>query len=475
VSSTIASPHKISTVDPSTGRTLETYAEHDWSEVDARLSRAREGFRGWRATSHDERANALRALARTLRERKGELARLATREMGKTIVEAEAEVEKCALGCDHYAEHGAAYLADEIVATNATKSYVGFRPLGVLLAIMPWNFPYWQLFRAAAPALAAGNVVVLKHASNVTGCALAIEKLFVEAGLPAGVFATLVVASRDMEKIVADPRVTAVTLTGSEGAGSAVAAVAGKNLKKTVLELGGSDAFIVLGDADVEAAAKMAVRARFQNNGQSCIAAKRFIVEAPVYESFSEAFIARTKELVLGDPLDRKTTLGPVARGDLRDALAKQVNDSVARGAKLCLGGSGPSRDGFYYDATIVADVDDTMPMFTEETFGPAAAIVRARGLEDAIALANDSNYGLGGNLWSGDIERAQHVAARLETGGVFINGMTASDPRLPFGGVKRSGYGRELSSFGIHEFVNIQTVWIGPAKDASKVQVSAE
>ena len=471
MSSTIASPHKISTVDPSTGRTLETYAEHDWSEVDARLSRAREGFRGWRATSHDERANALRALARTLRERKGELARLATREMGKTIVEAEAEVEKCALGCDHYAEHGAAYLADEIVATNAT----GFRPLGVLLAIMPWNFPYWQLFRAAAPALAAGNVVVLKHASNVTGCALAIEKLFVEAGLPAGVFATLVVASRDMEKIVADPRVTAVTLTGSEGAGSAVAAVAGKNLKKTVLELGGSDAFIVLGDADVEAAAKMAVRARFQNNGQSCIAAKRFIVEAPVYESFSEAFIARTKELVLGDPLDRKTTLGPVARGDLRDALAKQVNDSVARGAKLCLGGSGPSRDGFYYDATIVADVDDTMPMFTEETFGPAAAIVRARGLEDAIALANDSNYGLGGNLWSGDIERAQHVAARLETGGVFINGMTASDPRLPFGGVKRSGYGRELSSFGIHEFVNIQTVWIGPAKDASKVQVSAE
>jgi len=466
MSSTLAAPGRVTTVDPATGKPLETYAEHDWTQIDAKLEGARETFRCWRGTTNDDRASALRAVAKTLRGRKLELATLATREMGKTIGEAEAEVEKCALGCDHYAEHGAAYLAEELVATNAAKSYVGFRPLGTLLAIMPWNFPFWQVFRAAAPALAAGNVIVLKHAANVTGCAIAIEDIFREAGLPDGAFTTIIRGGRDMEKIVADPRIAAVTLTGSEGAGSSVASVAGKHLKKTVLELGGSDAFIVLADADIEAAAKVAVRARFQNNGQSCIAAKRFIVEAPVYDAFTDAFVRNAKELIVGNPLDRTTTLGPVAREDLREDLDKQVRDTVAHGAKVALGGSSPSREGYYYDPTIVADVTSEMPMFAQETFGPAAAIVRARGLEDAIALANDSNYGLGGNLWTGDIERAQHVAARLETGGVFINGMTASDPRLPFGGVKLSGYGRELSAFGIREFVNIQTVWIGPAKD---------
>ena len=475
MSTTVDSAAHTTTIDPATGTVLETYRVHDAAAIDAALTRASSAFRQWRATSHEERGAALRAVSAVLRARKVELATLATREMGKTIVEAEGEVEKCALGCDHYAQHGAAYLAEEIVSSSATESYVGFRPLGVLLAIMPWNFPFWQVFRAAAPALAAGNVVVLKHAANVTGCALAIEGLFREAGLPEGVFTTLVVAGRDMEHIVADPRITAVTLTGSEGAGSAVASVAGKHLKKTVLELGGSDAFIVLNDADVEAAAKVAVRARFQNNGQSCIAAKRFIVEAGVYEAFSQAFVRNTKELVLGNPLDRATTLGPVARGDLREALDRQVTHSRAHGASLALGGKSPKSDGFYYEATIVADVDDTMPMFVEETFGPAAALVRARGLDDAIALANDSNYGLGGNLWSADIERAQAVAARLETGAVFINGMTASDPRLPFGGVKRSGYGRELAAFGIREFVNIQTVWIGPARDAAKQAPPAE
>jgi succinate-semialdehyde dehydrogenase/glutarate-semialdehyde dehydrogenase len=475
MSTTVDTGAQITTIDPATGTALETYPAHDAAAIDAALARASRAFRQWRTTSHAERAAALRATSAVLRAQKVELATLATREMGKTIVEAEAEVEKCALGCDHYAEHGAAYLADDIVSSNATKSYVGFRPLGVLLAIMPWNFPFWQVFRAAAPALAAGNVVVLKHAANVTGCALAIERLFREAGVPEGVFTTLVVAGRDMEHIVADPRITAVTLTGSEGAGSAVAAVAGKHLKKTVLELGGSDAFIVLNDADVEAAAKVAVRARFQNNGQSCIAAKRFIVEAGVYEAFSHAFVRNAKELVLGNPLDRATTLGPIARGDLRDTLDRQVSHSLAHGASLALGGKARGGDGFYYEATIVADVDDTMPMFVEETFGPAAALVRARGLDDAVALANDSNYGLGGNLWSADIERAQAVAARLETGAVFINGMTASDPRLPFGGVKRSGYGRELAAFGIREFVNIQTVWIGPARDAAKPAPPAE
>jgi acyl-CoA reductase-like NAD-dependent aldehyde dehydrogenase len=475
MSSSVASGAHITTIDPATGSVLETYPIHDAGAIDATLTRATRAFHAWRATSHGERSAALSAAAAVLRARKSELATLATREMGKTIVEAEAEVEKCAGGCDHYAKHGAEYLAEEIVATNAAKSYVGFRPLGVLLAIMPWNFPYWQVFRAAAPALAAGNAVVLKHAANVTGCALAIERLFREAGFPEGVFSTIVVAGREMEHVVADPRIAAVTLTGSEDAGSAVASVAGKNLKKTVLELGGSDAFIVLNDADIEAAAKVAVRARFQNNGQSCIAAKRFIVEAGAYEAFSQAFVRNAKELVLGNPLERATTLGPVARDDLRKTLERQVSHSLAHGASLVLGGNAPKGDGFYYEATIVADVDHTMPMFVEETFGPAAALVRARGLEDAIALANDSNYGLGGNLWSADVERAQAVAARLETGGVFINGMTASDPRLPFGGVKKSGYGRELSSFGIREFVNIQTVWIGPARDGAKPATPSE
>jgi acyl-CoA reductase-like NAD-dependent aldehyde dehydrogenase len=470
-----AAGHRITTVDPATGTTLETYPVSDADAIDSILSRAANAFRGWRATKHTERAAALLAVAAKLRAGKAELATLATREMGKPIAEAEAEVEKCATACDHYAERGAAYLADEIVATNASKSYVAFRPLGVLLAIMPWNFPYWQVFRAAVPAIAAGNVVVLKHAANVTGCALGIERLFAAAGLPEGVFSTIVLAGRDMERIVADPRVTAVTLTGSEGAGSAVASVAGKHLKKTVLELGGSDAFIVLNDADVEAAAKVAVRARFQNNGQSCIAAKRFIVEADIYDSFAQAFVRHAKGLVLGNPLDRATTLGPVAREDLRETLERQVSESLGRGASLALGGSALRRDGYYYEATIVADVDGSMPMFAEETFGPAAALVRARGLEDAIALANDSNYGLGGNLWSADIERAQAVAARLETGAVFINGMTASDPRLPFGGVKKSGYGRELSAFGMREFVNIQTIWIGPAQNAAPAPPPAE
>ncbi|GAC1348831.1 MAG: NAD-dependent succinate-semialdehyde dehydrogenase [Vulcanimicrobiaceae bacterium] len=458
----------IATTDPATGNELASYAVHGRATIDATLDGAVAAFRSWRATPLDERSRLLVAAAATLRERSAELATLATREMGKTLVEAEAEVEKCAVGCMHYAERGGDYLARTIVESTATKSYIAYRPLGTLLAIMPWNFPYWQAFRAAAPALMAGNVVVLKHAANVTGCALAIEKIFTDAGFPKGVFTTLVVAGRDMEAVVADPRVAAVTLTGSEGAGSAVASVAGKHLKKTVLELGGSDAFIVLADADIEAAAKMAVRARFQNNGQSCIAAKRFIVEAAAYDGFVTAFVRNARDLVVGNPLERTTTIGPLARADLRDALAKQVAATVGAGAKLVLGGATVDGPGYFYEPTIVADVTREMTMFDEETFGPAAAIVRARGLDDAVELANASQYGLGGNLWTRDIERAEHVASRLESGGVFINGMTASDPRLPFGGVKKSGYGRELSAFGIHEFVNVQTVWIGPARGST-------
>ncbi len=472
---TTATQKTISTQNPATGERLTDYPVHGHSEVNAALDRAVAAFAVWRTRPPEERASALSALAKELRARKAELAALATREMGKTLAESEAEVEKCAVGCEYYANFGAAHIADAAVATSATESYVAFRPLGVLLAIMPWNFPYWQAFRALAPALMAGNVVVLKHASNVTGCALEIEGIVRAAGLPDGVFTTLVVAGSEMEAIVADPRVAAVTLTGSEAAGSAVAATAGKHLKKTVLELGGSDAFIVLADADIAAAAKMAVKARFQNNGQSCIAAKRFIVEESVYEIFLEKFVTNARQLRTGDPLDRATTLGPLARADLRDALEAQVAASVAQGARIATGGKRVAGPGYYFEPTIVADVRRGMPMFDEETFGPAAALIRARDVADCVALANDSDYGLGGNLWTSDVERAKELAAQLASGGVFINGMTASDPRLPFGGVKKSGYGRELGAFGIHEFVNVQTVWIGPPHDEARNRTPAE
>jgi len=459
-----AAARRVSTIDPTTEETLATYETHGRAAIDAALDRAAARFRTHRATPLEERSTGLRAAASVLRKRQTDLGTTAVREMGKTILEAEAEVEKCALACDHYAEHGPAYIADERVATNATESFVAFRPLGVLLAIMPWNFPYWQVFRAAAPALLAGNVVVLKHATNVTGCALEIENVFREAGFPAGAFTTLVVAGHDMEAIVADPRVAAATLTGSEGAGSAVAATAGKHLKKTVLELGGSDAFIVLADADVASAARTAVKARFQNNGQSCIAAKRFIVEEAVHDAFVDAFVAETRKLRIGNPLERETTLGPLARADLRDALAEQVRGSVARGARIATGGKALAGRGYFYEPTILVDVEPGMPAFDEETFGPAAAVVRVRDVAQAVELANRSEFGLGGNLWTNDLERAKALAARLESGAVFINGMTASDPRLPFGGVKKSGYGRELAAFGIREFTNVQTIWIGPA-----------
>ncbi|GBD12479.1 Succinate semialdehyde dehydrogenase [NAD(P)+] Sad [bacterium HR24] len=455
----------IASVNPATEEVLATFDEHSPQQVEAALERAWEAYRDWRRLPIERRGELMRAAARRLRQEKDRYARLITLEMGKPIVEAEAEVLKCAWNCEYFADNADRFLAPEEVETNASHSYVQFVPLGPVLAIMPWNFPFWQVFRAAAPALMAGNTMLLKHASNVPQCALAIEEVFREAGLPEGVFQALLVPAATVEGIIADDRVRAVTLTGSDVTGAKVAAAAGQHLKKTVLELGGSDPFIVLADADLEEAAKVGARARNQNTGQSCIAAKRFIVEEPVAERFSELFVEAVKALKVGDPLDPRTNIGPLARGDLRDDLDRQVRRSLDMGARLLLGGHKLDGRGYFYAPTVLAEVTPEMPAFREETFGPVAAIVRARDADEAVRLANMSPFGLGAAIWTGDPERGQALAGEIEAGNVFVNGMVASDPRLPFGGVKRSGYGRELAVFGIREFVNIQTVWVGPAR----------
>ena len=465
----------IQSINPATGEVLKTFEPYSITQVEQALQEASKAFKRWRVTSFAERAVLFHRAASYLRDHKEELARLATLEMGKPIVEAEAEVEKCALNCDFYADNAERFLADQPVETNATSSYVEFQPLGVVLALMPWNYPFWQVFRFAAPALMAGNTAVLKHASNVSMCALKIEQIFEESGFPQGIFRTVLVPGAETGSLIADRRIAAVTLTGSDVAGVAVASASGQVLKKNVLELGGSDAFIVLEDADLDGAAQMAVKARFQNTGQSCIAAKRFIVVESVAKAFEQKFVEAAKQLTLGDPLQRETQIGPMARGDLRDALDQQVSTSVTMGARVLLGGRPLEGRGYFYEPTIITQVTTEMPMFCEETFGPAAAVIYARDGEHAIELANESDYGLGGNLWTSDIERGRRLARDLESGGVFINGMTASDPRLPFGGIKRSGYGRELSSYGIREFVNIQTVWIGPAVTTPATKVATE
>ena len=465
----------IQSLNPATGEILETFEQFSPTQIDEALTAAHTAFQSWREISFAERGTLFRRVANYLREHKTELAQTATLEMGKPIVESEAEVEKCAWNCEYYAENAEKFLADEHVATNATESYVAFRPLGVVLALMPWNFPYWQVFRFAAPALMAGDTAVLKHASNVSRCALEIERVFRECDFPEGVFRTVLVPGAETGKLIADPRVAAVTLTGSEEAGISVASTSGQYLKKHVLELGGSDAFIVLEDADLDAAAQTAVRARFQNAGQSCIAAKRFIVVESVAEVFERKFVEEAAKLRVGDPLQRETQIGPMARSDLRDSLNKQVQTTVKMGAKVLLGGKPLEGKGYFYAPTIVTNVTPEMPLFYEETFGPVAAVIHARDTEHALELANNSKFGLGGNLWTRDIEKGRKLARRLESGSLFLNGMTASDPRLPFGGIKHSGYGRELSSFGIREFVNIQTVWIGPTTAAVAPKVAAE
>jgi succinate-semialdehyde dehydrogenase/glutarate-semialdehyde dehydrogenase len=458
----VAAIDMIETIDPTTGEVLERIALMDASQIDAKLGAAARCAPRWGAASFDERGKVLLAVARVLRAQRDALAEIAVREMGKPIVQARAELEKCAWSLEYFAEHGGAMLAPQSAASSAARSYVAFRPLGVILAIMPWNFPYWQVVRAAAPALLAGNTMVLKHAANTTRCALELERVFGEAGAPDGLFGAIVARGETIADVVGDPRIAGVTLTGSERAGASVARAAGEALKKCVLELGGSDPFVVFSDADLDAAAKTAVTARFQNNGESCIAAKRFIVEDGVYDEFVQRFAQLAGAQIVGNPMEDRVQLGPCAREDLRETVDGQVRATLERGAALVCGGKRLERAGFFYEPTVVAGVAPGMRMFDEEVFGPAAAVVRADDRQHALALANASSFGLGSSLWTRDVAAAELFAANVEAGAVFINGMVASDPRLPFGGIKKSGYGRELSAFGIHEFVNIQTVWIG-------------
>jgi succinate-semialdehyde dehydrogenase/glutarate-semialdehyde dehydrogenase len=455
----------LKSIDPATGRELATFPELDEAGVEAAIARAWATRHAWRDGGLEMRAELMRSVAGVLRADRARFAALLTAEMGKPIVEAEAEIEKCAWTAAWFADNAARLLADEAVDSTATQSYVRFQPLGVVLAVMPWNFPFWQAFRAALPALSAGNVMLLKHSSNVPQSALAIEEVFREAGVPEGVFQTLLVGSGTVDRIVADHRVAAVTLTGSDTAGALVAATAGKALKKAVLELGGSDPFIVLADADLNAAATVACRARNQNNGQSCIAAKRFIVEESVADQFEQLFTAAVAALKVGDPMDRANQVGPLAREDLVGDLERQVGESVRLGARALVGGKRIKGDGYFFQPTVLSNVRPGMPAYHEETFGPVAAVIRVKDAEDALRVANDSEFGLGSAIWTRDVELAKKLAERIEAGQVFVNGMVASDARLPFGGVKRSGYGRELSEYGIKEFTNIQTIWVGPAK----------
>ena len=451
----------MTSINPATGALIQSYDAMSGAEVSARLDAALRAAPHWGRLPLEHRCDVLLRLAELLRERRAELARLMTSEMGKLIGESEAEVEKCALACTHYAEHAAAYLADEPIASDASRSLVACRPLGAVLAVMPWNFPFWQVFRCAAPGLAAGNAVLLKHASNVPGCALAIEALVRDAGVPDGVFSTLLIGAEAVEQVIAHPAVRAVSLTGSDHAGRRVAAAAGAQLKKTVLELGGSDAFVVLEDADLDLTAQVALQSRFMNAGQSCIAAKRFIVVAAVAAEFMARLQAGVAALRPGDPMQRETTLAPMAREDLRQTLHEQVSASIAAGALPVMGAALPEGPGFFYPATILDRVAPGMPAYEEELFGPVAAVIHAADEDDALRIANDSRFGLGGSVWTRDEARGEALARRLACGCAFVNGIVKSDPRLPFGGIGDSGYGRELSAAGIREFVNLKTLWI--------------
>ncbi|HYJ89160.1 MAG TPA: NADP-dependent succinic semialdehyde dehydrogenase [Pyrinomonadaceae bacterium] len=451
----------IASINPATGETLKTFEPLDASQIEEKLARACDVFITYRKTSFSEREAWMLRAADVLEADKNSFARLMTTEMGKPISGAVSEVEKCAWVCRYYAENAKHHLADQIVETNATRSYVHFQPLGPVLAVMPWNFPFWQVFRFAAPALMAGNVGLLKHASNVPQCALAIEEIFQRAGFPEGAFQTLLIGPEAVAQLLEDKRVVAATLTGSEPAGRSVASIAGKQIKKTVLELGGSDPFIVMPSANLEEAATTGVKARTINNGQSCIAAKRFLVAADVYDEFEHRFVEAMKALRVGDPLKESTDIGPLATEQILKDVDEQVQTSVAAGAIVLTGGKRIEGEGNFYEPTVLANIPENAPAYCDEVFGPVAMLFRVANIDEAINLANATTFGLGSSAWTTDAGEQQRFIEELEAGCVFINGMVASDPRLPFGGIKHSGYGRELAEFGIREFVNVQTVWI--------------
>lgn len=451
----------IASINPASGELFAEFVPLSSDELNLKVDRAVDSFRRFRKLPFAARAGLMAEVAHILDNGKRNFAEIITAEMGKTLTSAVAEVEKCAWACRYYAENAEKQLADDMVETSASRSFVRYQPLGPVLAIMPWNFPFWQVFRFAAPALMAGNVGLLKHASNVPQCALAIERIFLQAGFPEGVFQTLVIDAKQVEQLLDDDRVVAATLTGSEPAGQSVAARAGRNIRKTVLELGGSDPFIVMPTANLEDAVSTAVKARTINNGQSCIAAKRFIVADEIYDAFEASFVQRMRSLRVGDPMDPATEVGPLATVRIREELDLQVTEALHAGARVLTGGKKVEGAGNFYQPTVLVDVPRDSAVFQQELFGPVAMLFRVRRIEEALQLANDSRFGLASSFWSNDADEIAKAIDELEAGQVFINGMVASDPRLPFGGIKRSGYGRELGPFGIKEFVNIKTVWL--------------
>lgn len=450
----------IRSVNPTTGEVFAEYPYMDSETIDQKLTRAWDTYESWKQTDFDKRTRLMHKAAQILRDKTEKYARLMVKEMGKPIGQARGEVQKCAWACEYFADNAREFLAHEEMQSDGSRAFVRFDPLGPIFAVMPWNFPFWQVIRFAAPNLMAGNVGILKHSHNVGGCAVALQELFEEAGFPVGAFQTIFISNDMTEEVVGHTSIRGVTLTGSVGAGRAVATLAGKHLKPSVLELGGSDPFVVLDDCDLDLTVEQAVRGRLINNGQSCIAAKRFIVEKGIYNDFVERFRDELAAQTMGDPMDDTTDLGPMARLDLRTTLHKQVERSIDEGAKLVLGGEVPEREGFYYPATLVTECEYDMPVFDEETFGPVAAVTRVNNADEAVEVANHSQFGLGASVWT-RTDRGVELAARIEAGHVSVNGIVKSDPRLPFGGVKDSGYGRELSHHGIHEFVNKKTVWV--------------
>ncbi|WP_435207436.1 NADP-dependent succinic semialdehyde dehydrogenase [Micromonospora sp. bgisy143] len=470
-------PH-IATTNPATGQVLKTYEAMSTEQIDAAIERTDLAYRQLRGTTVDERARWMNAAADLLDAERDEIARIMTTEMGKTYAAAQAEVTKCATAARFYADKAPAFLADEpadSAAVKATRAFIRYQPIGVVLAVMPWNFPLWQVMRFAAPALMAGNTGLLKHASNVPQTALLLEDVFRRAGFPEGAFTTLLVGSDAVERILADPRVRAATLTGSEAAGRSIAQIAGRELKKTVLELGGSDPFVVMPSADLDRAAEVATTARCQNNGQSCIAAKRFIVHTDVFDAFAEKFATNMAALRVGDPMDADTDVGPLASEHGRDEVHAQVRDAVDNGATVLCGGELPSGEGWFYPPTVVTDLTPQMRMWSEEVFGPVAGLYRVSSYDEAIEVANGTSFGLGSNAWTRDAAEQERFATDLDAGNVFVNGMTTSYPELPFGGVKNSGYGRELSELGMREFCNTKTVWVGEGAASAGAGAHAE